>query len=189
MRVPSRTEQRTNCKRRTVVACSCAAKFFLSKNSTSPHILEHGVADTSQETANAFAEEHQADVLGRTVCMVIGARESPPNFYAISGAGAVIILGALDLVRRAKAVLLTGNDRSAPRKRHPPCAQRIGVIALLDEQLPSQQIRDAAETQRRCFAEIVEIIWDLIRPDLERLHREGVRPVDGAPDTGGWLPI
>ena len=61
-----------------------------------------------------------------------------------------------------KAVLVTGSDKTEPRKRHPPIADRIEVIALLDEQLPSQPLREAAAIQRRCFAQIIEIIWDVV---------------------------
>ena len=166
-----------------------AIEIFVLAHEYGHHVLEHGITDTSEETGDAFTEEHQADIFGRSTCIVIGAREQPPNFYAMSGAGAVIILGALDLVRRAKAVLVSGSDKTEPRKRHPPIADRIEVIALLDEQLPSQPLREAAAIQRRCFAQIIEVIWDLVRPELERLYRQGVRPVEGAPDTGGWLPI
>jgi hypothetical protein len=81
------------------------------------HVLEHGIANSSEEAANVFTEEHQADIFGRSACMVIGAREQPPNFYAIPGAGAVIILSTLDVIRRAKAVLLMGSDKTEPRRR------------------------------------------------------------------------
>jgi len=57
----------------------------------------------------------------------------------------------------------------------------------LDQQLPPQQRQGAVE-MRECFIEIMEVIWGAARPNIVKLHEEGVRPVQGAPDPGGWLP-
>jgi hypothetical protein len=165
-----------------------AVELFALAHEYGHHVMMHGVASSSsEETTDPFVEEHQADIFARSASIAIGSRENFPNFYAMSGAGGVIILGALDLVRRAKAILETGNDQAPPRERHPPFADHIAHIALLDEHLLPND-REAAVDIRRCFLEIVEVIWEAVRPHLIALHSQGVRPIEGAPDPGGWLP-
>lgn len=165
-----------------------AVELFALAHEYGHHVMMHGVASaSSEETTDPFVEEHQADLFARSASIAIGLRENAPNVYAMSGAGGVIILGALDLVRRAKAVLETGNDQVPPRERHPPFSDRIAHIALLDEHLATYQ-RKAAVDMRRCFLEIVEVIWESVRPHLVELHSQGIRPIAGAPDPGGWLP-
>jgi hypothetical protein len=165
-----------------------AVELFAIAHEYGHHVMMHGVgADSSEETTDPFVEEHQADIFARSASIAIGSHETEPNFYAMSGTGGVIILGALELVRRAKSVLETGNDQAPPRERHPPLADRIAHIALLDQHLEPQQ-REAAADMRRCFLEIIEVIWEAVRPHLVELHSRGIRPIAGAPDPGGWLP-
>jgi hypothetical protein len=165
-----------------------AVELFALAHEYGHHVMRHGVADTSEVTADSFVEEHQADIFARSVCLAIGSRETPPNFYAMSGTGGVIILGALDLVRRAKAVLKTGKDQTTPRDRHPPLTDRIAHIGLLDQHLLLPEQRQGAAIMRQCFVEIIEVIWETVRPNIVKLHEEGLRPIEGAPDPGGWLP-
>ncbi|HEX4410569.1 MAG TPA: hypothetical protein VH206_17495 [Xanthobacteraceae bacterium] len=163
-------------------------EIFAMAHEYGHHVFEHGIAKTSEETGDSFLEEHEADVFGRAVSMAVGEGERPPNQYAVSGAGAVVILGALDLIRRATAVLRTGIDSAVPRKRHPPFADRIKFIASLDRQLPELQ-RGPAAIQRECFIQIMELVWEAILPEIRRRHAAGDRPLDEALDTGGWLPV
>jgi hypothetical protein len=165
-----------------------AVELFALAHEYGHHVMRHGVTDTSEDTTDHFFEEHQADIFARSASLEIGSREMPPNFYAMSGTGGVIILGALDLLRRAKAILETGNDDTNPRNRHPPFVDRIAQMALLDQHLSSPGQRQGAATMRKCFVEIIEVIWETVRPNIVKLHAEGVRPLEGAPDPGGWLP-
>lgn len=164
-----------------------AVEIFVLAHEYGHHVMRHGVTDSSAQVANSFVEERQADIFARSACLAIGSRDAPPNFYAMTGTGGVIILGALDLVRRTKAVLKTGQDHVDRSASQPPLRDRIATIALLDQQLPLQQRRAAAE-MRGCFIEIMEVIWAAVRWNIVKLHEEGVRPVQGAPDPGGWLP-
>jgi hypothetical protein len=164
-----------------------AVEIFALAHEYGHHVMQHGVADSSERGVESFIEEHQADIFARSVSLAIGSRETPPNFYAMSGTGAVIILGTLDLVRRAKAVLKTGKDRIDVRDTHPSFTNRVAQVALLDQHLLPQQRQGAAE-MRGCFIEFIEIIWEAVLPKIVRQHEEGVRPLEGAPDPGGWLP-
>ena len=87
-----------------------AVEIFALAHEYGHHAMRHGVTDSSDQVVDALVEEHQADLFARSVSMAIGSREVPPNFYAMSGTGGVIILVALELVKRAKAVLETGQD-------------------------------------------------------------------------------
>lgn len=164
-----------------------AVEIFALAHEYGHHAMRHGVTDSSDQVVDALVEEHQADLFARSVSMAIGSREVPPNFYAMSGTGGVIILVALELVKRAKAVLETGQDYFEPSASHPSLRDRVAHIARLDQHLPAEQRERAAE-MRWCFIEIMEVIWDVVRPNIVKLHEEGVRPVKGAPDPGGWLP-
>jgi hypothetical protein len=165
-----------------------AVELFALAHEYGHHVMRHGVSDTSEGITDSFVEEYQADIFARSACLAIGSRENPPNFYAMSGTGGVIILGALDLVRRAKAVLKTGSDQTTPRDRHPPFSDRIAHIGLLDQQLSLPEQRQGAAIMRQCFVEIIEVIWETVRPDIVKLYAEGVRPTESTSDPGGWLP-
>jgi hypothetical protein len=164
-----------------------AVELFALAHEYGHHVMQHGITDSSADIPDPMAEEHQADLFARSASIAIGSQESVPNFYAMSGVGGVVILGALDLVRRATALLETGNDQTPPREGHPPFRDRVEIIALLDEHLPVQ-LRRMAATIRDCFIQIIEVIWEFVRPRIEQIHASGVRPVPNAPDPGGWLP-
>jgi hypothetical protein len=149
--------------------------------------MGHGITDSSADTTDPLIEEHQADIFARGVCLAIGSQEKPPNFYAMCGIGGVAILGALDLVRRATAVLQSGDDQIKPRERHPPVRDRVAALALLDDHLPLN-LRAGAANMRDCFVGIIEVIWEFVRPGIEELYAKGVRPMPNVSDPGGWLP-
>jgi hypothetical protein len=166
-----------------------AVELFVVAHEYAHHALGHGRVDsTDHEAENSISQEHDADVVAQTICAVAQQDEIAPNVYAKSGAGAVVILGALDLVRRTNAVLETGEDVCEPRNRHPPFRERIGRIAGVDQFAPVAERGSLAEL-RGCFCEILEIIWAEVRPLLAALHRDGVRPADRKTDVGGWLPL
>jgi hypothetical protein len=164
-----------------------AVELFALAHEYGHHVMQHGVTDSSADIPDPFIEEHQADLFARGASMAIGSREPVPNLYAMFGVGAVVILGALDLVRRATALLESGSDQPPPRERHPPFRDRVKVIALLDQRL-AVHLRPTAANMRDCFVQIMEVIWEFARPGIAELHANGVRPVPNAPYPGGWLP-
>jgi hypothetical protein len=165
-----------------------AVELFAIAHEYGHHVLMHGISDTSEPATDPILDEHQADFFASNISLVVGSHDEPPNLYAMSGTGGLIILGMLDLVRRAVAVLESGHDKPAPLKTHPPLKERIRVIGLLDRTMAQSEAKIASE-MRAYFAEIIEVIWDAALPPILKLHKEGRRPLDGAPDTGGWLPI
>jgi hypothetical protein len=164
-----------------------AIELFAFAHEYGHHVMRHGITDSSVITTDLLTEEHQADIFARGACLTIGSQETPPNFYAMCGIGGVVILGTLDLVRRATAVLQTGNDQPKPRERHPSFRDRVAAIGLLDDYLPLK-LRAGAANMRDCFVQIIEVVWEFVRPGIAELHAKGVRPMPNASAPGSWLP-
>jgi hypothetical protein len=153
------------------------------------HVLKHGVVTSTENSENAFDQEHDADVFARIIGLLNENQQPRPSQVSASGAAALLILGALDLVRRANWLLATGVDDPPPRKSHPPFKDRIAYIAGAD-QLAPEQARANLSLRRSNFCEIIEIVWAEVRPHLLSLHQQGARPNDRRPiDPGGWLPL
>jgi hypothetical protein len=149
------------------------------------HVLEHGLSSSSEDTSDHFTDEHDADIFAQGINFIIGAKEEPQNFLAISGAGGVIILGMLDLVRRTRAVLETGSDVYAPRDCHPPYVDRISEFSRLD---PPGETGATFKQMRSNLAEIIEAIWEEVKPIAVSFYEEGFRPPPDRPISEGWLP-
>jgi hypothetical protein len=151
------------------------------------HVLRHGEFTSTDATHNGFRHEYEADTFAQAASAAIGSRSEPPNPYAMSGVGAVLVLGGLDIVHRAKSVLLDGDSRLAPSTKHPPLKDRIQNIALLDANTPPDY-QEAYRDLRDCFLTILDNLWADIEPVFKRLHARGLRPNPGSPDPDGWLP-
>jgi hypothetical protein len=92
-------------------------EVFAISHEYSHHCLMHGVATSSEETDLSFQLEHDADLLARMISGAIGKDDS--------GAGAALMLGAIELVTQTQSVLVSGSDRIEPSKTHPPVPERI----------------------------------------------------------------
>jgi hypothetical protein len=149
------------------------------------HVLEHGVSQSSEDSSDHFKDEHDADSFAQGISMITGMQEEPQNFLAICGAGGVIILGMLDLVRRTRAVLETGSAVYAPRDRHPPYLDRIAEFARLD---PPWELGVMRQEMRSNVAAIVEAIWEEVEPVAISFYENGYRPPPDKPVSEGWLP-
>lgn len=155
------------------------------------HVFKHGQTESSGNASSVFCDEHDADTFGRVICIQTTRNDGAINPFLVSGAGAVLILGALDLVRRANAVLQTGVDAPSPRKTHPPFGERIGIFDALDYLVSDKKSEqnDAAH-RRKCMVGILEFIRKKVRPELRNLREAGVRPESlSRIDPGGWLPM
>ncbi|MGJ4939304.1 hypothetical protein ACQR1W_01920 [Bradyrhizobium sp. HKCCYLS1011] len=162
-------------------------EWFALAHEYGHHVMKHGQAtSSSEETYNVLRDEHEADIFARAASIALGDRAEPPNLYAMFGVGGVIVLGMMDMVRRARWVLETGADNVSADKSHPPLADRINVFGLLDQMLP-EELRPMATDMRNCFLKIIEGIWESVLPAIQQGHRDGVRPAEAA-NQPGWLP-
>lgn len=164
-----------------------AMELFAIAHEYGHHVLRHAKVTPTDTTDDNFRLEYEADTFAQAASAAIGSRGEPPNLYAMSGVGAILILGSLDLVRRARSVLLRGESEFAPPTTHPPLKERIQHIALLDANAP-EDYQEAYRDLRECFLAILEGIWVVIEPVFKRLHAGGVRPHPDSSDPGGWLP-
>jgi hypothetical protein len=149
------------------------------------HVLEHGTSGSSEDTSDHFKDEHDADIFARGISMIMGMQEEPQNFLAICGAGGVIILGMLDLVRRTRGVLETGSEALTPRERHPPYADRIAAFARLD---PPGETGALCKEMRSNLVAIIEAIWEEVKPIAISFFEVGFRLLPDRPVSEGWLP-
>jgi hypothetical protein len=102
---------------------------------------------------------------------------------------AVALLAFLDVIARAREVLRTGTDELPHRQDHPPAKQRLEALNHYDEE-HSDQAAEAAANLRQILFDVIEEVWNELRPAFERLHGRGVRaqhqqgtsPLD-------WLPF
>jgi hypothetical protein len=165
-----------------------AIELFAIGHEYGHHSMRHGRVTSSEDSVTAaFQDEYSADLFGRGCSMVIGAREDEDNFYAVSGAGGVLILGSLELVRRVRAVLETGRDEPPPRSHHPPYLERVANLARLDEKLHEDNREQAAE-YRQFVVGALEAVWEFVKPIVLEYHRSGIRPKQDPHETTGWLP-
>lgn len=170
----------------TQIQILMAMERFAVAHEYGHHVLGHGRATSTAHQKDGYIQEFEADLFARSVGFAID--DGPiPNTYTLSGAGAVMILGLLDLIHRARAVLVTGSDKVEPYDSHPPYQERIAALGKADEFMPPQD-RPALADQRACFVEIIEMIWRTIKPAFDDMHVDGIRPLARGNDQGGWLP-
>lgn len=167
-----------------------ALELFAVSHEVGHHVCEHGAMESSEDRADMLAQEHEADIFARLISIGIGAEDEPQNYFAIAGVGGVVLLGSLELVRRAKAVLGSYEDSSdaSHAATHPPFAERIAAIAILDEKLPGN-LETSAPAMRAHFLGILEVIWELTLPEITRIRDAGMRPKTMAESGADWLPV
>jgi hypothetical protein len=161
-----------------------AMEQFVVAHEYGHHILKHGDMVSTESKKDIILEEYEADTFARGVSTAIGSWEDPINLYSMSGAGAVIILGALDLVEKAKATLISGSDKVAVSKTHPMFNDRINMLAQND-QFASVEYQEIYNDMRECFMAIFSNIWDEIKPIFYGLHEDGVRPIKYTMEQSG----
>ncbi len=151
------------------------------------HEFGHHAAQGCELTKEPMAEEHYADFIARNLSLAVAKlRNTPLDFFLISGAGAPLLLGSLDMLLRARQVLTDGTDALPPSETHPPVRERLQALDAAEPLffipgLEEIQGPDGAEAPRfinfrRSLSFILDTIWLSLRPRFEQLHRDGIRP-------------
>jgi hypothetical protein len=165
-----------------------AMEIFAVAHEYGHHCLMHGIAASSAEPDSSFQLETDADLLARLISGAIGKDEDQDFIY--SGAGGALMLGAIDLVARARSVLVSGSDILPPSKTHPPVAERIKRMDEADRQHLPYEIAERCVRSRQRILETLNLIWDHVRPTFELCHKEEpLKPEDETKGPSDWLPL
>jgi hypothetical protein len=153
-----------------------AMELFVVGHEYGHHVLKHGRIHSSNDDAQRSNFENEADLFARSISMAIGSNSSPPNFVAMSGAGAVIALSSIDLVHRSRRMIDSGADKPVTvDDSHPALTDRIKHISVLDKTAPDDYA-SAFEDIRSCYTEIFNQVWSELLPLMGSLHSKGIRP-------------
>jgi len=163
-----------------------AMEVFAIAHEYGHHALNHGFT-TSANDEGPLDQEHDADMFARSISLVIGSKEE--SYFLSSAVGAPLILAAIELVARARAVLATGQDHLSNSETHPPVAERIRLIDDGDSTHLPSEIADGFIGIRRSVLDVLDAIWAEVRPVIESFHAEGLRPVEDAKGPSEWLPL
>jgi hypothetical protein len=169
-----------------------ATEIFMVAHEYGHHIDDHrlgGGADVEGLIGDTpIIQELRADYLAALITAHFGATSCQPrNYWATSGVAAIIVLGAMDLVLRARAFLQTGVDRVRPSDTHPPMMVRLLAVDRLNRRYDPRE-RVATRNSRRNIRHVMTSLWDLIQPELRRLRDRGIRPLPLCSEEAQWLP-
>jgi hypothetical protein len=165
-----------------------AMEIFAVAHEYGHHISHRGT--TSSETTSFVENELEADIFAAKISVAIANRNDPivvADIYTYSGAGGVLMLGMLDLVNRAKVTLESGSDQIPESLTHPRLHRRLNEIDTISE-LHGQMYPDSCTQTRHDLRDMIEVIWQFLKPIFEGLHHKGIRP-EPTPSSGGWLPL
>jgi hypothetical protein len=162
-----------------------AMEWFAIAHEYGHQVGQHGQSASSEQSQGAMNQELEADVFARAVSMRLGSERDPQNLYAMSGVGAVALLGMLELVQRARAILDTGLDELPSLGTHPVLEKRIEAIASLDQHAP-EDYQHAFVDMRMCFLAIAKNLWPVLRPGYFMLHEKGLRPQSTSDEFQQW---
>jgi hypothetical protein len=166
-----------------------AMELFAVGHEYGHHIAQHTlggeISSGGEERARQHAKEMEADLLGAVLSGHAGADDKVPNTYAMSGAGAVILLIVLEYSRRARHVLLKGVEQEITRNTHPPLEVRLATIDAAIDSVAPEAAKEGFRELRARFIEMLGEVWEHAKRAIVMMHERGVRPVK---QDVGWLP-
>jgi hypothetical protein len=160
-----------------------ATELFIVAHEYAHHIALHKIENGFDESI-LQVQELEADHLAALISAHIGA-ELHLQFAHGCQAGIIALIGN-DMVRRARSVLTTGREEMFVSETHPPFSSRLLMLETLRyDPREAEGVRAA----RQNFIDIMEGLWELILPDLQRMHARGIRPVPMKKADKQWLPF
>jgi hypothetical protein len=142
------------------------------------HVADHGKREAAIAEADELGkiEEYGADFFAIRICRYLESKETARNFHLASGTGAVLLLKCLECVRRARHILVHGDD-APPNLSHPETSARILAFDSIDEFL-SEPNRELYKHARQSLSAIVDRLWKGLQPLYVQIHKSGLRPIE-----------
>lgn len=168
-----------------------AMSLFIVGHEYGHHIAQHKLGDSvgvgGEEKKIQYKKEFEADIYAALLSAEAGELTERPNWFSLTGAGAVVILTMLDLIQRGVQILREGYEAGHHESdSHPPLADRIQAIrAVSSNYFGEGNIHMAIAVQDTLIGTVLHA-WDSAKKSLMQHHRNNVRPVEDA--SGGWLP-
>jgi hypothetical protein len=165
-----------------------AMELFAVGHEYGHHIANHSLkgeaSSVGEEPASRHEKETEADLLGTVLACHAGADGAVPNAYAISGAGAALLLVVLEFSRRAQHILLNGVEPEVTRDTHPPLEVRLQTVQAAAKSVASDD-EEAYQTLQAGLILILDEVWQHTKVAIRMMHDRGMRPVI---NDHGWLP-
>lgn len=169
-----------------------AMELFAFAHEYGHHIANRrlkGVASAhTDDKMEGYSDELEADYLACVICTHVGLRQKPQNPYCLWGAGGVLVLKSLELVRRARHTLTSGAQDAPLPVGHPPVADRIAAMEAFNHMAPKNQ-KGPSEELRKFFERLMDRLWTGMHPIFFRLYSGGVRPPEPGGTFEGWTGI
>ena len=165
-----------------------ATELFVVAHEYAHHICGHGVVESASVDGIASdlskAQELEADYYGALLSAHVGAEHN--LMFAHDGSGALIALLAVDMLRRTRDVLATGQEANSVSNTHPALDHRLLNLKKLRYD-PRQA--DAVRAHQESFSNLMEGLGSMVIPLLQGMHAFGVRPLPISKEESGWLPF
>jgi hypothetical protein len=154
-----------------------AMERFAIAHEYAHHIARHGSLEEAQVGGDpaSLRNEFDADIFALGLSRYMERNEPQPNFYAMSGAGAVLLLKGLECVRRTREIFASGSEAQQQCATHPETAERIAYLETLDSSLATGE-QTVFRQIRGDFVEIIDSVWMKLRPWYIWMHEDGLRP-------------
>jgi hypothetical protein len=163
-----------------------ASEIFVVAHEYAHHILDHNSGGSASvegpDGQMTKIQELDADWIAGLISGHVAVDLKNP--FAHFGGGGVLALYAVDMLRRAKSILSTGADQEVASDTHPSLEARLVNLRTL--RYDPRNVAMARDMQQN-IAEVMEAVWSLIVPDLQKMHARGVRPLSTIPADLRWL--
>jgi hypothetical protein len=123
------------------------------------HVADHGKRESASTEADELgkSEEYEADFFAMRICRYLESKENVRNFHLASGTGAALLLKCLECVRRARQVLICGDDVIASQN-HPETSARILAFDSIDR-FSSEPNYPLYKHARESLSAVVDRLW------------------------------
>lgn len=167
-----------------------AMSLFVIGHEYGHHIAKHSLGDQvsvdGMDTESQHQDELVADMLATALSTSAGQLTERPNWFALTGVGAVIILTALEYIRRGERILKTGSHESTiTRNSHPPLDDRLKVVRYVVSDFIRNKGSETAIRMQNHIKDLLDLAWFYASEELINAYHQGVRPIE---DSREWLP-